>query len=105
MLAAVQWLDLTEQKDAQNQVDGLINAAISGRLDSRIDTSQYEGFMKGLGDNINSLMDSIIAPINDAISTAQMLAEGNLTQTMDGEYGEFLALAQMNGSIENKFNG
>jgi methyl-accepting chemotaxis protein len=100
---AVQWLDLTEQKDAQNQVDGLINAAISGRLDSRIDTSQYQGFMKGLGDNINSLMDSIIAPINDAISTAQMLADGNLTQTMDGEYeGEFLALAQaMNGSIEN----
>lgn len=99
----VQWLDLTEQKDAQGQVEGLINAAISGELDRRIDTSEYEGFMKALGDNINGLMNAIVEPINDAINIAQALADGDLTQTMDGEYGgEFLALAQaMNGSIEN----
>ncbi|MDU0112510.1 methyl-accepting chemotaxis protein [Psychrosphaera aquimarina] len=100
---AVQWLDLTEQKDAQKQVDGLITAAIGGRLDTRIDTSDYEGFMKGLGNNINNLMDTIVAPINEAINVAQALADGNLTELMNGEYeGAFLALSQsMNGSIEN----
>ncbi|NMP31377.1 PAS domain-containing protein [Thalassotalea sp. M1531] len=103
---AVQWLDLTEQKDAQGQVEGLINAAISGQLDRRIDTAHYQGFMAALGNNINGLMDAIIEPINDAIEVAQALAEGNLTQTMDGSYdGEFLALAEaMNGSIDNLNN-
>lgn len=103
---AVQWVDLTEEKDAQNQIDVLINDAIAGKLDSRIDTSNYEGFMKELGDNINNLMNSIIEPITDAINIAQALADGDLTQSMRNDYGgEFLALANaMNGSIDNLSN-
>jgi methyl-accepting chemotaxis protein len=103
---AVQWLDLTEEKDAQGQVESMISDAISGQLDTRIETSDYTGFMKGLGENINGLMDAIVEPINEAINVAQALSDGDLTQTMDGEYaGEFLALADaMNGSIENLNN-
>ncbi|NQY87710.1 MAG: PAS domain-containing protein [Colwellia sp.] len=103
---AVQWVDLTEEKDAQGQIDGLINDAISGKLDSRIDTAEYQGFMKDLGENINGLMDSIVAPITDAINVAQALADGDLTQNMRNDYGgEFLALANaMNGSIDNLSN-
>jgi methyl-accepting chemotaxis protein len=103
---AVQWLDLTEEKDAQNQVEELIQAASNGKLENRIDTSNYQGFMKGLGENINGLMDTIIEPINDAIDVAQSLANGDLSKTMDGDYsGDFLALAEaMNSSIETLAN-
>lgn len=103
---AVQWLDLTEEKDAQGQIENLITDAISGKLDSRITTESYEGFMKVLGDNINNLMDAIVEPITDAINIAQALADGDLTQSMSNDYGgEFLALANaMNGSIENLTN-
>ncbi len=103
---AVQWVDLTEEKDAQGQIDGLINDAISGKLDSRIDTAEYQGFMKDLGVNINGLMDAVVAPITDAINVAQALADGDLTQNMRNDYGgEFLALANaMNGSIDNLSN-
>ena len=103
---AVQWLDLTEQKDAQDQVEGLINSAIQGKLDTRIETEKYQGFMRKLGDSINGLMDTIIQPISEARDVAQALARGNLTQSMDGSYdGEFLALAEaMNESIRNLSN-
>ena len=103
---AVQWVDLTEEKDAQNQIDSLITDATNGTLDSRIDTGQYQGFMKDLGENINGLMDAIVDPITEAINVAQALADGNLTQTMRNDYGgEFLALANaMNGSIDNLSN-
>ncbi len=103
---AVQWTDLTEEKDAQAQVENMINDAISGQLDSRIDTSNYNGFMKGLGDSINSLMNAVVDPITEAINVAQALSKGDLTLTMDGQYaGEFLALAEaMNGSIRNLSN-
>ncbi|WP_286268857.1 methyl-accepting chemotaxis protein [Thalassotalea hakodatensis] len=103
---AVQWLDLTEERDAQNQVEKLINDAISGKLDSRIATEEYSGFMKGLGESINNLMNAIVEPITEAINVAQALSDGDLSQTMDGEYaGEFLALSNaMNGSINNLNN-
>ncbi len=103
---AVQWVDLTEEKDAQNQVEELIRAAVEGKLENRIDTSNYQGFMKDLGESINSLMDAVVAPTRDAINVAQALANGDLTKKMDGEYeGDFLALAEaMNGSIETLEN-
>lgn len=99
--SAVQWLDMTEEKDAQSQIDGLITDATEGKLESRIDTAAYQGFMKDLGENINGLMDAIVKPISEAINVAQSLAEGDLTQSMRSDYeGEFLALANaMNGSI------
>ena len=53
---AVQWLDLTEEKDAQAQVENMISDAISGQLDSRIETSEYNGFMKGLDTSSNELV-------------------------------------------------
>jgi methyl-accepting chemotaxis protein len=98
---AVQWVDTTEEKDAQRQIEGLIASAIKGELDTRIETAEYQGFMKGLGDGINNLMDNIVEPVNAAINVAQALAEGDLTQYMDGDYGgEFLALSNaMNDSI------
>lgn len=103
---AVQWVDLTEEKDAQNQIETLIGDATGGKLDSRIDTTQYEGFMKDLGENINGLMNSVVEPITEAINVAQALAEGDLTHSMRNDYGgEFLALANaMNGSISNLSN-
>lgn len=99
--SSVEWLDLTEEKDAQNQIEKLINDAISGQLDSRINTTEYEGFMKVLGDNINNLMNAVVDPITEAINVAQALSVGDLSKTMDGQFsGEFLALAEaMNGSI------
>lgn len=103
---AVQWLDLTEEKDAQGQVEQLITDAIAGQLESRINTKEYTGFMKTLGDNINNLMNAIVEPLSDAIEVAQSLADGDLSKSMAGQYGgEFLALAKaMNGSIGNLSN-
>ncbi|MBL4826348.1 MAG: PAS domain-containing protein, partial [Spongiibacteraceae bacterium] len=100
---AVQWIDTTEEKDAQRQVEKLIQAAIAGELDTRINTEEYEGFMKGLGDNINALMESIVEPITSAIEVTQALAKGDLNRNMEGEYGgEFLSLSTaVNESMNN----
>ncbi len=100
---AIQWEDNTEEMDAQRQIEQLISAAAKGELDSRIDTAQYTGFMAQLGNGINGLMDSVVQPVNAAITVAEALAEGDLCTTMDGEYGgEFLALANaMNSSLGN----
>ena len=38
------------------EIQNLIENAVQGELDTRIDASSYEGFMKGLGDGIFILL-------------------------------------------------
>lgn len=102
----VEWKDITESKDAERQIQGLIDAASEGQLDIRIDASKYEGFMKGLGDGINNLMEAVVIPIKEGKRVMSALAEGDLTQSMDGNFkGEFAELKDaINESVANLFN-
>jgi methyl-accepting chemotaxis protein len=99
----VEWGDITEQKDAERQIQGLIDGAVKGELENRIDASTYQGFMKVLGDGINELMDAVVNPLNAAQEVIGALANGDLTQEMDGEYaGAFLDLKNsLNETVDN----
>jgi len=89
----VEWGDITEQKDAERQIQSLIDNAVQGQLDTRIDSSSYSGFMKGLGDGINELMNAVVEPMQEAQRVIKSLSEGDLTESMDGEYsGQFAEL-------------
>lgn len=99
----VEWRDLTEQTDAEEQLESLIESAMAGDLEKRIDTSNYSGFMKGLGDQVNNMLQAVVDPIRESTRVIQGLAEGDLTQTMAGEYqGEFAVLRDaLNDSMSN----
>jgi methyl-accepting chemotaxis protein len=99
----VEWKDLTEQSDAETQLENLIKAAAAGDLEKRLDTSSYSGFMKGLGDQINNMLQAMVEPIRESTRVIQGLAEGDLTQTMEGQYhGEFAVLCDaLNASMAN----
>ena len=91
----VEWKDMTEQSSAEEQMEKLIEAAVAGDLDQRIDTSNYSGFMKGLGDQVNSMMQAVVDPIRESTRVIQSLAEGDLTKSMTGEFqGEFAVLSE-----------
>ncbi|TKB57459.1 aerotaxis transducer Aer2 [Ferrimonas aestuarii] len=92
--AALQWEDITEQKDGQRQIEKLISAAAQGELTNRIDTSVYSGFMASLGTSVNSLLDSVVEPIRNCIDVMSDVAKGDLSSSMPTNYsGEFGALA------------
>ena len=98
---AVEWVDVTEQLDAEQQVQTLIDGAVRGRLDQRIDASNYEGFMKNLSEGVNGLLDAVVEPLKEVKRVATSLSEGDLTQQMNGDYqGEFELLARsMNDTV------
>lgn len=102
----VEWKDVTEEKDAEIQIQALIDAAVLGKLDNRIDADSYQGFMKGLGEGINNLMDAVVEPLKEGKRVMTSLAEGDLTQTMKGEFnGEFAELRDaINASVTNLLN-
>ncbi|MDX1250753.1 MAG: PAS domain-containing protein [Gammaproteobacteria bacterium] len=97
--------DISQQKDAEHQMQVLINSALAGKLDERIDVSGYEGSTRQSAENINKLMDAIVSPIRESTRVLGLLAQGDLTNHMDGNYqGEFSSLRDsINTSIENLF--
>jgi len=99
----VQWTDITEQVDAEKQIQSLIDNAAKGELETRIDHKNYKGFMKGLGEGINGLMDAVVEPLKGGMDVMQALSSGDLTKTMDGDYhGEFATLKEsINGTVNN----
>ena len=101
----VQWDDVSEQKDAERQIRNLIISATQGQLDTRIDAENYEGFMRGLGEGINNLMDAIVEPLREGKAVVKALAEGDLTKSMDGDFsGEFAELRDaINDSVKNLY--
>ena len=99
----VEWRDITEEKNAERQIENLINAASAGELDARLNTGEFSGFTNRLATSINNLMDAVVVPINESTRVIEGLSEGDLTQTMDGEFeGQFLNMqGAVNSSIGN----
>ncbi|MEZ5444267.1 MAG: methyl-accepting chemotaxis protein [Gammaproteobacteria bacterium] len=103
---AVEWVDATEQVKAEEQVQELIAAAGAGQLEARLDAAHFEGFMQRLAAGVNQMLDTIVAPLQQVREAMGRLAEGNLSQRVDGDFkGEFAALRDaVNTSIDNLRN-
>lgn len=99
----VEWKDITELKDAERQVQNLIAMATEGKLDDRINADQYSGFLKGIGEGVNQLLDTVVVPMREATRVIVALAEGDLRENMDGDFfGEFADMSDaVNQSMEN----
>ena len=97
--------DISQQKDAERQIQTLIDTALLGKLDNRIDVSRYDGSIRKMADSINQLMETIVSPVRESSRVIGLLAEGDLTQKMEGDFkGEFAELSgSINASIDNLF--
>jgi methyl-accepting chemotaxis protein len=74
--------------------NGIINAAKEGRLNERSNSDAYHGSWKLLVDDINGLMDSVAAPINEVRDVVRLISQNDYTLHVTGEYnGLFKELA------------
>ncbi|WAJ37154.1 methyl-accepting chemotaxis protein [Pseudomonas sp. GOM7] len=81
----------------------LSQAALDGRLDTRADASRHQGDFRRIVEGINDTLEAIIAPLREAMNVIAGLAEGDLTQTMEGHYKGHLAdLQQSLNATVNK---
>ncbi|TQV64792.1 MAG: PAS domain-containing protein [Halothiobacillaceae bacterium] len=99
----IEFVDLTEQRDAERQVAAVIQAAARGEFDRRMDVSHFDGFLLTLGQGINTLMDNVSRPIIEVLASMSLLADGDLSRNLDGTYqGDFAQLQQaFNLAVQN----
>lgn len=90
-----EWLDRTTQVAVENEVQGLVKAALQGDLSQRLGTSNKKDFFLLLSEQMNALMTVCDTVVNDAIGVFSALSRSDLTVGMQGQYlGSFAALKQ-----------
>merc|ERR1712000_672355 len=93
----VEGSDVTEQLIAEREVADLISEASEGRLDRRLEVAHYEGFMRTIAGGVNELLEAIVRPLHEIKRVVSALADGDLTQKMEGQYrGDF---AELHGAL------
>jgi methyl-accepting chemotaxis protein len=89
----VEWLDRTQEVAIEHEVADVVGAAAEGDFGRRLDLSAKEGFFKQLGENINRLMGTSAAGLDQVVNVLAALAKGDLTEKMRGDHaGTFAQL-------------
>ncbi|HCH32783.1 MAG TPA: hypothetical protein DE045_07570 [Oceanospirillaceae bacterium] len=101
----LEWDDLTEQIDAERQIETLISRASDGELTARIDSTSFAGFQLLIATNINRMLDTVVEPINETRRVLEAMAQGDLTVNMEGHYkGQYAQLQSSLAATLSKFN-
>jgi len=102
----VEWQNLTQQLTAEREIQTLIENASKGDFVQRLDVNKYSGFMHTISDGVNTMMDSVTQPMSEAKRVLECVAQGDLTQQMQGDFrGDFEQLnVAVNTSIMNLSN-
>lgn len=97
----IQKVDLASDKDALaiafnkeadtmkallEEADTLIKANQDGNLELRGDSSKFEGEWSKLIQGINSILDAVVAPINESAKVLKVMANGDFTAKVNGNY-------------------
>jgi methyl-accepting chemotaxis protein/methyl-accepting chemotaxis protein-1 (serine sensor receptor) len=98
-----EWQDLTEQLEAEHQIEAVLNAAVNGRLATRLEITRFRGFMHTLSGAVNNMLDAITIPVTEVKEVITSLASGDLTKRMSTQYGgDFGVLSEaVNTSVSN----
>ena len=84
------------------QTSGLIDACSAGELSRRIDAKQFDGSYRELGQQINAMLDAVVAPMREASGVLARVAERDLTARVQGEYrGDHAAVQRaLNAAVQ-----
>ena len=90
-------------RDLISQVDGLIQAALEGDLQRRIQADKFQGGYGDLVTGVNRFLDTVLKPIEESSTVLEQVAMRDLTVRVHGDYqGAFGKIKDaINGAVSN----
>lgn len=77
-------------KAVMADVNTLVDAALSGKLNTRAEALKHHGDFRKIVEGINRTLDAVITPLQDVAATLDKLANGDFTTEVRKEYqGDF----------------
>jgi methyl-accepting chemotaxis protein len=92
---------ITAIRAITTETNTLLVSAVHGVLTDRADVSKHEGKFREMAQGINSILDAVSLPLNEAAQTLAKMSKQDLNVTMTGRYsGDFGAIKEsLNGTI------
>jgi methyl-accepting chemotaxis protein len=101
--SSVEWADITAEVLVQEEIKQIVDSAVAGDLSLRISLDNKTGYTKVLGEGINDLTRISSDVIDETVRVMELLAQGDLTQTINKEYkGTFKRLKEATNSMVHK---
>jgi len=101
-----QWLDVTDQLIAQEEIGQIVAAASVGNFTQRIEPEGKSGFYLQLSEGMNRLMDTSETGLNEVVRMLRALAAGDLTERITADYsGTFGELKEYSNSTSEQLAG
>ncbi|MFZ0456578.1 MAG: methyl-accepting chemotaxis protein [Ignavibacteriaceae bacterium] len=83
----------------------LVDAATSGKLNVRGDSAKFSGGYHELIQGLNNTFVAVVKPINESSKILELLAQGNLTARMRGDYpGDYSVIKNNINSLAESFS-
>ncbi|MBL1263900.1 methyl-accepting chemotaxis protein [Methylomicrobium sp. RS1] len=100
--SVVEWRDRTDEVAVEQEIADIVNAAGRGDFSQRIELANKQGFFRNLGDDMNRLMQTSSAGLNEVLRVLDAVAEGDLTETISNDYQGLLGQlkADSNTTVE-----
>ena len=99
----VEWLDRTQEANAETEIGNMVDMAAAGNFTGRIATEDKTGFFLKAAEGLNALVATADRGLNDVARVLSAIAKGDLTERMEGDYsGTFADLKNYcNSTTEN----
>ena len=96
---AVEWHDRTDEIALESSISSIVEQAVQGRYDQRLDVPEQEGFTRVLASGINDLLANIGQVTHALRELFGELARGNLDARMHGQYTGEMAVIQHDANL------
>jgi methyl-accepting chemotaxis protein len=84
--AVIEWRNETVEKAIEEEVDGVVKAAIDGDFTQRIPLEGKAGFMLNLSTAMNGLCENVAETMNDFAELMSTMADGDLVRRITADY-------------------
>ncbi|HLH95512.1 MAG TPA: HAMP domain-containing protein, partial [Xanthobacteraceae bacterium] len=82
----IEWKNETVEKAIEEEVDGIVKAALEGDFSKRVGLEGKSGFMLNLSNAMNGLCSNVAATMNDFAELLSAMADGDLGRRITAEY-------------------
>ena len=89
-----QWLDITEQTAAENEVNLLVRAAAQGDFRQRLSAQGKTGFFASLASGMNQVMATSEVGLNDIAQLLEAFSNGDLNRRIERDYSGLFGLVK-----------
>jgi methyl-accepting chemotaxis protein len=84
--AVIEWRNETVEKAIEEEVDGIVKAAIDGDFSRRIELQGKSGFMLNLSTAMNGLCGNVAETMTDFAKLLAAMADGDLVRRITADY-------------------